>query len=80
MEVWEKIKRDLLVFVAIMLIVQFILDLFGVGLDSTDGHRRSGMFLHTDALTGCQYLGSNSGLTPRLRPDGTQICKEIFNE
>jgi len=39
----------------------------------------------TDPLTGCQYLmdtpGSYRGaLTPRLRPDGTQICEALENK
>ncbi|NOT66709.1 MAG: hypothetical protein HOP06_11950 [Methylotenera sp.] len=39
--------------------------------DSTDnkewGSARSGMSIHRDKLTGCQYLGvSGGGITPRL--------------
>ena len=37
---------------------------------------RSGMSLYTDELTGCQYLGTLGALTPRLAPEGHQICKE----
>lgn len=43
--------------------------------DSTDdapGHH-SGMIVHTDHLTGCQYL-SDGSLTPRLGKDGRQVC------
>lgn len=49
---------------------------FGYGADSTDtAHRRSGLGLHTDALTGCQYLASPwGGLTPRMGRDGRQLC------
>lgn len=39
--------------------------------DPPDG--RSGMNLHTDAMTGCQYL-SRGSLTPRLDADGKHIC------
>ena len=35
---------------------------------------RSGLTLYTDHETGCQYLSEGSGLTPRLGPDGKQIC------
>lgn len=35
---------------------------------------RSGMGLHTDARTGCQYL-SRAGLTPRLDATGKHICE-----
>lgn len=46
--------------------------------DSTDppAGRRSGLVILTDHLTGCQYLGaSRGGVTPRLRADGSQICR-----
>lgn len=45
--------------------------------DSTDISRtdRSGLKLHTDAMTGCQYLStSGGGITPRLDSQGKQIC------
>ena len=47
--------------------------------DSTDISRsqRSGLKLHTDAMTGCQYLStSGGGITPRLDSQGRQICNE----
>ena len=47
--------------------------------DSTDTSRsdRSGLKLHTDAMTGCQYLStSGGGITPRLDSQGRQICNE----
>jgi hypothetical protein len=39
----------------------------------------------TDPLTGCQYLMDTPGayrgaLTPRLRPNGTQICEAVENK
>ena len=43
--------------------------------DSTDGEARSGLSIHTDALTGCQYLSRSSNLTPRLGKDGKQLCE-----
>lgn len=34
----------------------------------------SGMRVHTDALTGCQYLSTyRGGIVPRLRGDGKQV-------
>lgn len=45
--------------------------------DSTDAPTgpRSGMAVRVDALTGCQYLADvRGGLTPRLGPDGRQLC------
>jgi len=50
---------------------------FGLGLDDTDNgaNNRSGMQLHTDHGTGCQYLSSAGGsLTPRLNADGVPMC------
>ena len=47
--------------------------------DPPDG--RSGMALYTDALTGCQYLGTGwGGLTPRLYSDGVQVCVEVEHD
>lgn len=41
--------------------------------DPPDG--RSGLSLHTDHLTGCQYVGKGFGnITPRLDADGQPIC------
>lgn len=44
--------------------------------DSTDPPDGvSGIAPYTDNLTGCQYLGYGlGGLTPRMGPDGKQIC------
>ena len=42
--------------------------------DPTEG--RSGLALHTDNLTGCQYLAKPfGGITPRLDAQGKHICK-----
>lgn len=48
--------------------------------DPTNG--RSGMRLHTDAETGCQYLSVyGGGITARLDAGGKQICnKANINE
>lgn len=45
--------------------------------DATDAaqDKRSGFSLMTDYGTGCQYLKTGSGLTPRLDATGHQICK-----
>jgi hypothetical protein len=49
-----------------------------IGRDDSDGEsfgsRRSGMYPHTDALTGCQYLSVyGGGITPRLDGDGRHV-------
>jgi hypothetical protein len=44
--------------------------------NATDARRldRSGMSLHTDHETGCQYLSALlGGITPRLAPDGSHM-------
>lgn len=51
---------------------------WGTPYDNTDDQEneiRSGMILHTDNLTGCQYLkaGSLGGITPRLDGDGKHV-------
>ena len=49
---------------------------FKIGFDDTDGEARSGMGVRIDNLTKCQYLYTpEGGLTPRLKIDGSQICK-----
>ena len=44
--------------------------------DDIDTHTWSGMQLHTDHGTGCQYLrvGFFSKLTPRMDGSGKQVC------
>lgn len=47
----------------------------GVKRDDSDGEKRSGMIVYTDALTGCQYVGTILGsITPRLDKDGKIVC------
>lgn len=79
-ETYQAIKKDLIrcavIGLLLLLIFQKAANLMGVGLDSTDGEKRSGMSLHTDALTGCQYLSvPGAGLTPRLDRDAFPICE-----
>jgi len=43
--------------------------------DSTDAPgQHSGLTIHTDHLTGCQYLSGGGSMTPRLSKDGRPIC------
>lgn len=75
MDTYEKFKKDLFKFVMLVWIVVLLLDYFHVGWDSTDGDERSGLKLHIDNLTGCQYLStSRGGITPRLDKNAKQIC------
>lgn len=48
--------------------------------DSDPAGGRSEMRPLRDALTGCEYLvirggQGHSGITPRMRADGTQVCR-----
>ena len=50
---------------------------FGLGLDATDAGtwNRSGLRLHMDYGTGCQYVSTaGGGLSPRINADGSPIC------
>ena len=63
-------------FVGLLLLAIVIVaaDKFGAR-DTTDGVVRSGMELHTDAMTGCQYLSiKGAGMIARLDGNGAQIC------
>lgn len=75
METYQKIKNDLLWAFAVAAALALFLDASEYGRDNTDGKTRSNMHLHTDALTGCQYLSVfGGGITPRLDSSGKQIC------
>lgn len=75
MSVYNAIKKDLFRLVAFVFLLILVLNFFKVGWDSTDGESRSGLGLHTDNLTGCQYLSSTrGGLVPRVDSNGTHIC------
>ena len=82
-EFWKGIRREISEF---LLFVIVIAGLYGVSTwqrDSTDQQgwftRRSGLTVHTDELTGCQYLVDH-GITPRLDIYGRQIgCRvEVY--
>lgn len=70
-------KEVVIYFVICLLAIAALASLLTlVAYDNSDAPPvRSGMVPLTDHLTGCQYLRTFSGITPRLRADGTQICK-----
>lgn len=52
-------------------LIQGFLNLIGYGMDSTDGQKRSGMALHVDNATGCEYLSvSGGGIAQRFDANG----------
>ncbi len=61
----------------IIYVLSGALSIGGFVRDNTDNPESwlpSGMRLHKDNLTGCEYLGGkNGGLTPRLNKDGEQV-------
>lgn len=70
----DKLARAIRVGCGLLFLFLIIQWAFALGKDATDPpHGRSGMRLHTDHETGCQYL-SRGGLTPRLDRDGKHIC------
>ena len=75
MEIYNRIKADLILFLVIYVIVGWIFNALPFGRDTTDGNKRSDISLHVDAMTGCEYLGGKrGGLTPRLDINGNHIC------
>lgn len=65
----------------ILVVIYFSLEWFEPPLDDTDNAEtgeRSGLFLYTDNLTGCQYLqaGLIGGMEKRVDRDGAHLgCK-----
>jgi len=66
----------------IITIIFNILFVFGLTKDNSDGPKeRSNMIIRVDHLTGCEYFESSKGsLTPRLYPDGSQVCRKQRDE
>ena len=76
MDVYERFKKDLILVVTVSIIIQLCWSYLPIQRDNSDGNTRSGVSVHVDALTGCEYLGGmHGGLTPRLDINGLQICK-----
>ncbi len=76
------IGKILIIIIILTSVVSLVLDYFRIGFDSTDDHengKRSDLKVHVDYGTGCEYLRARGGsLTPRLGPDGKQICRETL--
>ncbi len=55
---YSDFKTDLARIIILATIIVIVGNIFNAGVDSsdTDGWNRSGMKIHTDKLTGCQYL------------------------
>lgn len=58
-------------------IVFILIDILNGGLDKDDTDSdsgRSGMILHVDNKTGCQYLSTSGGIIKRTDMEGNHIC------
>jgi hypothetical protein len=66
-----------LVFVGVSMMLTALANRFSATDNSDAGWaNRSNLSIRTDHLTGCDYLETRpGGITPRLRPDGSQVCK-----
>lgn len=61
----------IMIFAGMVLSTGYQLATGGFDRDDTDGSERSGLKLHTDHGTGCQYLSTiGGGITPRVSADG----------
>ena len=78
MEVYGRIKNDIVNLVIIYVILTLTWVFFPYGKDSTDPKwGRSGLIIRADNKTGLQYLQSDDGhLTPRLDKDGNQMVSD----
>ncbi len=71
----DKFMKPFYVIVVMMFVVGTVVNFLPFWKDSTDpSFGRSGMEIKTDHLTGCQYLATRGGLTPRVDVNGNQIC------
>ena len=70
------LTRYFTVFGVSIVILLLIMDYLRPYDDTDNGKERSGLVIHTDNRTGCQYLTTkHGGLTPRMDQSGTyQIC------
>ena len=75
MDVYNKFKKDLFLVLVVGLVLQIAYAKLPFFRDNSDGDARSGVRVHVDQLTGCEYLGGrNGGIIPRLDADGNHIC------
>lgn len=67
--------------IAIVAMVLFLcLVVYAAIEDANRPRTESGMRVYEDEETGCQYLGRDGALTPRLDAEGKQICKQICEQ
>jgi len=75
----SQITKQFMLLFAIVVSVQIVYHFSGIGRDSTDVPdtlSRSGLKPLVDNMTGCQYLETKHGVTPRLDSTGVPMCGE----
>jgi hypothetical protein len=79
----EKLAKDLrhLLWLTIFITAGLVVISLVTGFDMDDSDlsasKRSGLKLHTDHMTGCQYFQApNGGLAMRLNASGDHICNK----
>ena len=69
---FKKITDYVMIYMMALILLVMLFNLSPIGRDSSDsnkswGYGRSGLNIHRDKLTGCQYLSTaDGGLTPRI--------------
>jgi len=75
---YQEFKRDLFWCLVVYFLLNALFSWLRIGFDETDNHHaraRSGLGLHVDQATGCQYLSTaTGGITPRLDAAGRHLC------
>jgi hypothetical protein len=70
------VKRSSITLILLAVLI-LTLSFFNPRDDSDSPTQRSGLRIHRDHLTGCEYFTTIfGGITPRLRADGTQVCRK----
>ena len=71
---WWKIRIAMLILAGWILLTFISYEIAPIDdSDATDPFIRSGMTVLVDHRTGCQYLRSGDGLTPRMEANGKQV-------
>lgn len=74
--------RRALILLGFVTFVISVSSMMGSGMDNSDASpmNRSGLKLHTDNLTGCQYFSRDGALIQRVDRDGRHICTNYLGE
>ena len=75
MEIYNQIKKDIILLIIFWVMLNVVRTYFNINLDDSDYDDgvRSGLVVHTDALTGVQYLSKGNSLVVRVDSLGNII-------